>query len=203
MSNVKSLTRERLEELLRLFAEGYKKSNDKLKELINQIISSRDAARDSFVDAADQILNRFTGIGDAMDEMASSVEEYESNRIEMVSELEGILSSLDEAPENIDGIIKGKSEDSHEQDDNTPEIMRAIKKHNERKNNNASNIENHSDSTSNKIYEAPTLPEIPAVKPQEQEQEKTNPKSTFGDVIDVSVFVKAKDVIGPAGSDKK
>lgn len=118
---VKSMTRERMEQLLDTYAQGWAKSNDMLKRLLEEIAVSRERAREAFIVSADEILKNFDGIGNAVSEVAASVNAYEDKQSMLMTEFDDIFAMLDDKDESDDSSI----EDIPEED--LPIILKEIK----------------------------------------------------------------------------
>lgn len=187
--SVKSLTRERMEQLLDTYAQGWAKSNDMLKRLLEEIAVSRERAREAFIVSADEILKNFDGIGNAVSEVAASVNAYEDKQSMLMTEFDDIFAMLDDKDESDDSSM----EDIPEED--LPIILKEIKARIAalRKSEAQQYAAAHANDRSSGILsmnqrEANDKKSVPVKK-------RASDKRSAGSPIDVALSVEAKDFL--------
>lgn len=122
--DVKGMTREKMEQLLAVYADGWKRSNDQMRALLDQIAVARERAREAFIISADEILRNFDEIGNAVGKVNGSITDYEMHQPEIMREFDQIFSLLDD-----DQRIPQASHEPAEAvvEENLPMILQEIK----------------------------------------------------------------------------
>lgn len=127
-ASAKDLTREKMEQLLAAYAEGWKHANQRMKQLLAQISASRERAREAFVQSANDILRNFDGMGAAADTVSSSLADFESRQGDIMGEFGEILSMLEDAEvPAAEPQAEEPAQESTQEPEDIPVILKEIK----------------------------------------------------------------------------